>query len=279
MLIDKTSPVSSHGLSFRQFGAENRRLIIYFHGAPGSPQECEVFDLYGKQQGLTLLCFDRFTLDPALDEQAYYQALAAAILQKSDSKPVDVIGFSIGAFVALQVCRYLPQEAVRKLHLVSAAAPLEAGHFIETMVGKPVFQLAKNFPTLFIGLSYWQKLLAKFSPPTLYRLLFASAAGQDKVLAANPEFQALMTQVLRECFGGNVKGYTRDIRAYVQAWATMLGEITCDTYIWHGAEDNWSPKEMADYLAKTIPGCVRCEIMENTLHYSTLYAVFSRLEV
>lgn len=279
MLPDKTSTVSSNGVSFRQFGAENGRLIIYFHGAPGSPQECAVFDPYGKQQGLTLLCFDRFALDTALDEQAYYQVLAAAILQKTAGQAVDIIGFSIGAFVALQVCRYLPPEAVRKLHLVSAAAPLDAGHFIEAMAGKPVFQLAKNLPALFIGLSYWQKLLAKFSPPTLYRLLFASASGEDKVLAANPEFKALMTQVLRECFVGNVKGYTRDIRAYVQAWATMLGEITCDTYIWHGAEDNWSPKEMADYLAKAILGCVRCEIMENTSHYSTLYAVFSRLEI
>lgn len=265
-------------LSFRQCGAENGRLIIYFHGAPGSPQECAVFDLHGKQQGLTLLCFDRFALDPALNEQAYYQVLAAAILQKAAGKAVDIMGFSIGAFVALQVCHHLPQEAVRKLHLVSAAAPLEAGHFIETMAGKQVFQLAKNFPALFVGLSYWQKLLAKFSPSLLYRLLFASAAGRDKVLAAEPEFQALMTQVLRECFVGNVKGYTRDIKAYVQAWATMLGEITCDTFIWHGAEDNWSPKEMAEYLAGAIPGCVRCEIMDNTSHYSTLYAVFSRLE-
>lgn len=187
---------------------------------------------------------------------------------------MDVVGFSIGAFVALQTCRYLA-GSVRNLHLVSAAAPLESGDFLEAMAGKQVFQLAKHLPAGFMLLSYWQKLLAIVTPRTLFRLLFATAAGDDKTLVADPAFQSSITQVLRACFIGNIRGYARDIRAYVQPWASTLAEITCDTYIWHGAEDNWSPKGMADYLATTISSCVQTNIMANCSHYSCLYAAVS----
>lgn len=170
-------------LKFSQFGADNGRVVIYFHGAPGAPEECAMFDHYGKEHGLRFICFDRFAIDASIAGEAYYPFLAAAILKQAAGGKVDVIGFSIGAFIALQTCRYLP-DRVRTLHLVSAAAPLEAGDFLNAMAGKQVFQLAKAFPVLFVLLSYWQSLLALLSPPALFRLLFANVAGDDKALAA-----------------------------------------------------------------------------------------------
>lgn len=157
-------------MKFSQFGADDGRMVVYFHGAPGAPEECRVFDLDGKKHGLTLICFDRFAVDPALKGEAYYKLLAEEIARKAGGKQVDVIGFSIGAFVALQTCRYF--KGVRSLHLVSAAAPLEAGDFLDGMAGKPVFQLAKTFPALILLLSYWQGLLARFFPNALFRMLF-----------------------------------------------------------------------------------------------------------
>lgn len=73
-------------MKFSQFGSEQGRLVVYFHGAPGSPPECAVFDQHGKTQGLTFVCFERFAVDPSLDAQAYYQSLAAAILQRAAGK-------------------------------------------------------------------------------------------------------------------------------------------------------------------------------------------------
>jgi pimeloyl-ACP methyl ester carboxylesterase len=70
---------------------------------------------------------------------------------------VDVVGFSIGSFIALQTFRYMT-NGVGSLHLVSAAAPLEAGDYLVTMAGKQVFKLAKVVPALFVLLSYWQGL-------------------------------------------------------------------------------------------------------------------------
>lgn len=257
-------------MNFSQFGADNGQIVIYFHGAPGAPEECAIFDTSGKAHGLTFICFDRFYIDSSITDEAYYQFLAKEISKKSAGEKVDVIGFSIGAFIALQTCRYMVNE-VRSLHLVSAAAPLEAGDFLDAMAGKQVFQLAKALPFLFVLLSYWQSLLALFFPSALFRLLFASAAGADKTLATDREFQSGIIKILRSCFIGCVSGYTRDVKAYVRPWKTTLPGISTKTYIWHGAEDNWSPRLMAEYLKSAIPGCTSTEIFSGLSHYSCLY--------
>lgn len=259
-----------HPLKFSQFGSDNGQIVIYFHGAPGAPEECAIFSPYAKEQGLTFISFDRFSVDNSLAGEAYYQFLAEEISKHAAGKQVDVVGFSIGAFIALQTCRYLG-NGVRSLHLISAAAPLDAGDFLESMAGRQVFQLAKTFPALFALLSYWQGLLTWLSPKALFRLLFASAAAGDKALSVDQEFQSAITKILRSCFMGRVQGYVRDVRAYVQPWKDTLSGIDVNTQIWHGAEDNWSPVAMAKYLASAIPGCASIEIFNGLSHYSCLY--------
>ncbi|WP_200922735.1 alpha/beta fold hydrolase [Methyloglobulus morosus] len=263
-------------MKFCHYGANNGRIVIYFHGAPGAPEECVVFDRYAKENGLRFICFDRFTIGSSIVGEAYYQFLAQEISKLADGRQVDFIGFSIGAFIALQTCRYLP-DGVKCLHLISAAAPLEAGDFLNAMAGKQVFQIAKAFPALFVLLSYWQELLALLFPNALFHLLFASAVGKDQVLADNAGFKASISKILRSCFVGNVQGYIREIIAYVQPWETTLSEISGNTLIWHGAEDNWSPKMMAEYLKSAIPGCSYIEIMEGLSHYSCLYEAVPKI--
>lgn len=264
-------------LKFSQFGADDGQIVIYFHGAPGAPEECKIFDLDGKSHGLTFICFDRFSADASVNGEAYYKLLAEEISRIAAGKQVNVIGFSIGAFIALQACRHMTDGTVKSLHLVSAAAPLEAGDYLEAMAGKQVFKLAKTFPVLFILLSYWQRLLVLLFPNALFRVLFASAAGDDKALAADHDFQSGITQVLRLCFTDRVQGYARDIGAYVRPWKTTLSGVSVNTYIWHGEEDNWSPKLMADYLKSAIPGCTSIKMFNGLSHYSCLYQAVPKI--
>lgn len=257
-------------MKFSRFGSEKGRVVVYFHGAPGAPDECSIFDRYGKEHDLSFICFDRFAADTSIAGESYYRLLAEEILKHAAGKQVDVIGFSLGAFIALQTYLHMAVK-VLNLHLISAAAPLEAVDFLDAMAGEPIFRLAKKFPVLFVLLSYWQALLALFVPDLLFRLLFAEAAGDDKVLAADSEFQSGIIKLLRSCFIGRVQGYLRDTRAYVRPWQTTLSEVSVKTHIWHGAEDNWSPKSMAEYLASAIPGCKHAEILDGLSHYSCLY--------
>jgi pimeloyl-ACP methyl ester carboxylesterase len=268
--------MNDDSLKWRQFGADQGRLAVYFHGAPGSPDEGSLFDHEAKKYDIKMICFDRFAVAPSVTGEAYYARLAAEISKVATGKPIDIIGFSIGAFVALQVIRHLPQGANR-LHLVSAAAPLEAGNFLDAMAGRQVFQLARSAPVLFMMLSYWQGLLAWLFPTTLYRLLFASAAGEDRQLAATPDFRVCITKVLKSCFTSRVRGYARDIGLYVQPWQASVGDATVETHIWHGEEDNWSPPSMAIYLQGAVAGQPSIKMFSGLSHYSCLAAAVPEL--
>jgi pimeloyl-ACP methyl ester carboxylesterase len=253
------------------FGQSDGRLVVYFHGAPGSMGEAEFLRRDAEQHGLQVVCQDRFSIDRSTVGDSYFQVLADDIARLAQGTEVDIIGFSIGAFVALQVSRLMPGR-VRSLHLISPAAPLEGGDFLKSMAGGKVFLLAKNWPLAFKLLSYWQGLLAAFVPKLLFGMLFSSALAGDKELAAGDDFKKSMRRVLRECFCGNVSGYLRDVQAYVSPWQTSLQDISTKTQLWHGDKDNWSPKEMSEYLQKQLPHCVEVHRMQGLSHYSTLYA-------
>ncbi len=131
-------------------------------------------------------------------------------------------------------------------------------------------------------LSYRQALLAWCFPQALFNLLFASAVGKDKVLAGEAEFKLRMVTILRSCFLGRVRGYARDVIAYVQPWAATLAhfsagsDIRGNTHIWHGSEDNGSPPQLADDLQLAIGGSggsrgSTCTIIDGASHYSCLY--------
>lgn len=263
-------PLTKRTLAYCQFGAGDGQRVVYFHGTPGAPEECAIFDQYGKENNLTFISYERFSIDPKLEGAAYYQYLADEIADKTAGKPVDLIGFSMGGFIALQVCR-LMGSGVRSLHLVSAAAPLEAGNFIDMAAGKSVFRLAQKHPFAFQLLVRLQSLIALVCPGLAFRMMFAGAAGEDKVLAAGGEFKTVISNILKSCFSRHAAGYARDVRAYVQPWKDTLAGIGIKTHIWHGAEDNWSPVAMAEYLASAIPGCASSEIFSGLSHYSCLY--------
>lgn len=263
-------------LKFIEYGDPYGRPVIYFHGAPGSPDECSLFDKPAKEYGLNIICFDRFSINPSLKDKGYYKFLASAISDRVQGEQVDLIGFSIGCHTAMETSIYLG-SCVGSLHLISVAAPLDAADFLDGMAGKVVFTLAMKQPMLFILLSYWQTLIAKISPNSLFNLLFGSAQGEDKKLSKSIAFRSYINPILTHCFSNNVKGYIRDIKQYVTPWRSSLKKCTANTYIWHGTNDNWSPVSMANYLSKNLPTPSALELMEGLSHYSCLYSAAPKI--
>ena len=200
-------------MEFTEYGNPAGKPVVYFHGVPGSSHESRLFDAPAREHGLRILCCDRFAIDRSITGADYYRHIAQSIDETVQGSPVDLIGFSLGTHAALEVSAVIPSQ-VRSLHLISAAAPLDGGAFLDEMAGKAVFSLAKRNPYLFQWLVKWQALLAKRAPQMLFRMLFASAQGQDREQVKSPEFKALICQVLQQCFAQGTSGYTRDIQQY-----------------------------------------------------------------
>tara|TARA_B100000446_G_scaffold33158_1_gene28620 strand:- start:1714 stop:2568 length:855 start_codon:yes stop_codon:yes gene_type:complete len=270
-------------LDYSTVGDTEGRLVVYFHGAPGGPAECELFHAHAIEHNLRIVCFDRFDVERALHQGDYYQRLADCIRDvrgcgevdgKSESY-VDLIGFSIGAQVAIEVASILG-EAVRQLHLVSAPAPLCQGDYLDDMVGGMVFKMALQRPLLFTALTMFQKLVAFFAPQQLFAILFASANGDDVELSQQREFKQFVTPLLRSCFLQRTSGYIRDVRHYV-SWGGNPMSSTQQVMLWHGTEDNWSPYSMVEGLSRSLSGDVSVHSMQGASHYSCLYQAISHI--
>ena len=262
-------------MEFAEYGDSNGELVVYFHGAPGAADECSVFRKFAADKKLRIICFDRFSIDKSVNGEDYYREIADKISSEAKQGAVDLIGFSIGAHVAIEV-RELLSCKVRQMHLVSAAAPISAGEFIQDMAGASVFRLARKIPFVFRALTQYQRLIAMLFPSLLVKIMFSTSRGKDSELVKQGSFSEFIEPVLKRCFVDRAQGYIRDVLLYVD-WQPHVYTDNGEIYIWHGAEDNWSPLAMADYLYETMPGVRNFEKMEGLSHYSCLFESVPRI--
>jgi pimeloyl-ACP methyl ester carboxylesterase len=251
-------------------------LLVYFHGVPGAPVEALWLEAAASLHGQQVCAPDRFALDASLRGDEYFRTLAHQIIAEANGRRVHFVGFSMGAFVALQTSRFL-QEQVCGIHLVSAAAPLDGGDFLDALAGKQVFRLAQKSPLLFGLLTRWQGLLAAYFPGALFRMLFASARGGDVALALDADFQSVVQTAMQNAFGAGQAGYRREVLAYVRPWAESLAEIRAPVHLWHGDMDNWSVPEMSRYLHTAVPNAASFHVMAGLSHYSCLKAAIPEI--
>lgn len=250
--------------------------IIYFHGLPGSASEIALFgdEIAASTAGFHVVDRERGGGD-ADTSAAYFERLAAQIKQAFPGAPLRLVGFSLGASAALRTAPYLGEQ-VHHIDLVSAAAPLDLGNYLENMAGASVFKVAAESPFLFGLLCRVQSAASMLVPAQLQTVLFASAQGADRALAVSPEFKQRMKRVLREGLGKGALGYRREILLYTGDWLAEIANVAPPVSLLHGEADNWSPVAMAEDLAKRLPNCESLRKLEGQSHYSTLRAFLSR---
>ncbi|MFM7027296.1 MAG: alpha/beta fold hydrolase [Chakrabartia sp.] len=240
--------------------------IAYFHGLPGGAGEwqcCAPPDL--------------FAFAPDRNAATNPAALARRVLDNCHHENLILIGFSLGAPIALAVARELG-ERVAQIHLISPAAPLHLGHFLDDMAGGGLFRLARSSPTLFKMVARFESLLARTMPFFLLDRLFASAVGEDRALRCDPAFRQAMAAILREGLGRDPSGFVAEVRAYVSDWRDDLSRARAPVTIWQGDLDSWTPPSMAEALATALPGPVTLHRLPGCAHYSTLYAALGKVQ-
>ncbi|MEK6540586.1 MAG: alpha/beta fold hydrolase [Pseudomonadota bacterium] len=160
---------------------------VYLHGQPGSSAELGLFGT-------------NYAIDYAPDRQdallAEPEQLAKDVARALPHHSLHLVGFSLGAFAALRLAAQLGDKVAR-IDLVSPAAPLDGGDFLTHMAGRAVFSLARDWPRLFAAMTRVQSGMARFAPHALFRQVFADAAGEDRMLAADPIFRARWLEMVR----------------------------------------------------------------------------------
>jgi len=252
--------------------------LIYFHGQPGSPDELRL--AARTPDPARLFAPDRGSDRIDLSFESYMDHLADSILARFPSGPLRIAGFSMGAFVAMEVSARLSGRALGRdlaLDLISPPAPLETGNFLPHMAGGVVFNLARNAPWAFSLMTTLQGQLAAAAPRILYAQLFATASGDDRGLAATAAFEDMILKLIARTLQDGAKGYRREILAYVRAGEDRLARVTAPVTLWQGTVDNWTPPAMADTLAARLPNLRADRRFPGLSHYSTLKAALSEI--
>lgn len=193
----------------------------------------------------------------------------AAPASATFSPNITVVGFSIGAFRAIELAAQLG-STVAELHLISPAAPLQLGDFTPRMAGGPLFKLAARWPMLFSALASIEGLIARHAPGFLFNRLFATAQSGDAALVRDQAFHSAMIAALRNGLGRSPRAFAEEVLAYVGDWRSTLGKVPQPVTIWQGLDDNWTPSDMSAALAAALPNVVRIERIAGASHYSTL---------
>jgi pimeloyl-ACP methyl ester carboxylesterase len=243
--------------------------FIYCHGLPGSPMELHALTPAAQLRSARLL--DR------LGQQAatYADRVCKGFDDLNLSEPMDVVGFSLGAMAAAHIAAYRPAK-VRKLVLVSPAAPLELGDFLPAMAGRPVFEAARRGALSLRLLSSAQSTMASLAPELMLKTMFASSNTAERDLLTTPAFAAMVVESLKQCLGAQQTAYRAELIAYAQPWAHVLDGVTCETEIWQGDEDTWTPPAMARALTTRLLPHATLHNLQGLGHYTTLQAALAR---
>jgi pimeloyl-ACP methyl ester carboxylesterase len=242
---------------------------VYFHGLPGSGDELSLFGGTPNSKLADIFVPTRNDNGIEIGCDAYMDSITRQIEARFPEGTIHLIGFSLGAFVAAQIAARL-KNRVARIDLVSAAAPLELGDFLNDMAGKAVFETAQSSPFRFKLLVKLQSWMARWLPNILFKAVFANAAGQDRELAACPAFQKRIAAIMEHSLGRNSKAYRSEIAFYVSGWADILSAVTQPVTLWQGDADNWTPPAMAEALQQALPNVCSRRDLKGLSHYSAL---------
>lgn len=251
-------------------------IYLYFHGLPGFTGEIGLFSSELKSKNF--IAINRLKLQSTCDSyDDYLIKQAEQIKQDWPTQNIHLVGFSLGTMTCLRLAKTL-EDKVTGLDLTSVAAPLELGDFLAHMVGRPVFDAAKSSKFKFNIFCMFQAVMVRTAPNLFFKMLFSSANGEDKPLAAMDSFKSTIALGLRHSLLQYLLAYKREVHAYVNPWADKIEGLDVNITFWHGVEDNWSPIEMANFLVKNIGKKCNIVTLEGKSHYSTLQTALEEIE-
>ena len=246
-----------------------RPLTLYFHGLPGSAAELAGFGPGIAEQTRHFHVIARGGGLTVGSAEGYFVRLAAQILARFPDAPLRLVGFSLGAAAALRAAPHLG-DRVQWIDLVSPAAPLGLGAFLDGMAGAPVFRAALAGRVPFALLTFMQAQVARLAPARMAAMLMGTARGADRELAAEPVFMAQLQASLRHSLLAQRAAYRQEILLYVADWSAELSKVTQPVSILQGSEDDWTPPAMAEALATCLPGQPAVKVQSGLSHFSTL---------
>ncbi|MEU1419605.1 alpha/beta hydrolase [Kitasatospora sp. NPDC005751] len=248
-------------LAVETVGDPRGRPVFLMHGMPGSrvgphPRSTVLYRL-----GVRLISYDR----PGYGDSTRLRgrrvsAAAADVRTIADSLGLSrfaVLGRSGGGPHAL-ACAALLAERVSRVAVLVGLAPRNAtgldwyGGMTPSNVR--AYREAERGHNRMADTMRFRSEQIRADPGRLLRGLRPELPPTDREVVADTGLRRMLQSNYREAFRHGADGWIDDVLAFTADWGFKVEDITVPTWLWHGADDQFSPVDHSRWLGDHIPG-------------------------
>ncbi|WP_371479963.1 alpha/beta fold hydrolase [Kitasatospora sp. NBC_00315] len=248
-------------LAVESLGDPRGRPVFLLHGTPGSrfgpaPRSSVLYRL-----GVRLIAFDRPGYGDS-DRLPGRRVAAAAVDVRTIADELGLTDFAVlgrsgGGPHALACAALLPGRVTRVAALVSLAprdAPGLDWYGSMTASNVHAYQEAEQGHHRMEASMQFRSLQIKDDPVRLLLGLAPELPPTDRTVVADEGIRRMLASNFREAFRHNADGWIDDVLAFTAPWGFQVEDVAVPAWLWHGADDRFSPVEHSRWLADRIPG-------------------------
>jgi pimeloyl-ACP methyl ester carboxylesterase len=258
-------------------GPDDGTPVVFCHGSPSSRLAAVDHIARAVERGGRIIALDRPGLgrsDPepgrslagwAGDVAELFNALRVARFR--------VLAVSGGGPYALALAWALP-DRVERVALLSSPGSFDIPGAMDGMARahRMTWRLARWSPRALNWLLARQATALRDDPERFEQAIVDSMHGADRealeALGAE-ERRRFITAPLAEALARGTRGAVEDLRALRAPWGFGVQSIEVPVHLWHGEDDDATPRQMGGWLAAMIPGA-QARILPGEGHTSTI---------
>jgi pimeloyl-ACP methyl ester carboxylesterase len=248
-------------LAWSEFGDLRGRVVLYFHGFPGSRLEVSLIQHVAARLCIRLVVPDRpgigaSDFQPARHIQDW-PADVEALADKLRLERFHLLGVSGGGPYALATALAIPQR-LYGVSIVSGVGETTSSGALDGM--NPLATRFIRFNQRMPGVARWTLThllgpLLKAAPALVLKILAGSAPEADMKVLNQPAVRGITLMSVCEAMRQGPKGVVQELALISRPWGFDPGNIRVPLQLWHGEADITVPVSMGRRHAQQIPGC------------------------
>lgn len=261
MSLRMVKSADGRALAVESLGDPRGRPVFLLHGMPGSrvgphPRSTVLYRL-----GVRLISYDR----PGYGDSTRLpgrrvSAAAADVRTIADDLGLGdfaVLGRSGGGPHALACAALLPERVTRVAVLVGLAPRNATGldwYAGMTPSNVRAYREAERGHDRIADAMEFRSQQIKSDPVRLLKGLRPELSPADREVVADSGLRRMLQSNYREAFRHGADGWIDDVLAFTADWGFKVEDIAVPSWLWHGADDQFSPVDHSRWLADHIPG-------------------------
>jgi pimeloyl-ACP methyl ester carboxylesterase len=247
-------------VTVESWGAPTGTPVFLLHGTPGSrsgprPRASVLYRL-----GIRLISYDRPGYGDSSRLPGRKVADAAgdvgAIADHLGIDRFGVVGRSGGGPHALACAALLGDRVLGTAVLVGLApSDADAHEWYDGMTGSNVteYSTADGDHEAFTAMIESRAREIRNDPETLLQFLNPELQDPDRRVVGDAAIRRLLTETYAEALKHGADGWIDDVLAFRSPWGFEVAKVTTPVFLWHGADDMFSPVRHTHWLARQIP--------------------------